>query len=166
MKIVYKTFGKIFEKRHECIRYENKILADKKLIAHNIALNYRFNILQTLDRWRIALPCFFTKSRRRFTFGKYNGHFVCAVILQDCEYVERCQTKVKNFVLTENEQILWDAINNIVNGQDVSLQYKDPNFDIIHLLKERYLEHYMDPDYDDDFKKSFVYPNDKIEDNI
>lgn len=166
MKIVYKSFGKIFETSSECRRYENKILADKKRIAHNIALNYRFYITSTLDRWRAALPCFFTKSRRRFTFGKYEGHFVCTVILEDSKYVERCQSKVKGFVLTENEQLLLDTINNIKYGSDVSLQYEDPDFKIIDLLEERYLEYYIDPYRDEDFDKPFVYANDKIVDNI
>lgn len=166
MKIVYKSFGKIFDTRSECLRYENRILADKKLIAHNIALNYRFHITHVLDPWRAALPCFFTKSRRRFTFGKYEGCFVCTVILEDSKYVERCQSKVKGFVLTENEQLLLDTINNIKYGPDISLQYADPDFKIIDLLKERYLEYYIDPDRDKDFDKPFVYANDKIVDNI
>lgn len=168
MKIVYKTFGKIFETEKECLEYEDKILAEKKNIALNLGLYYRFKpVAMRYERERVALPCFFTGSRRKMTFGKYKGYYVCAVILEDCKYIERCKSKIKGFTLTENEQLLWDAINDIENGPHyLSLQSEYPEWEIIDLLEERYLKQHIDPYEDDDFDNVFVCANDKIEDDI
>lgn len=140
MQVVYKTLGKYFDTQDSCLKYEDKILSDKESIADDIALHYRFyNKI-----WGVALASEFTQSNRKFNFGKYKDCLICKIILFDFDYIAWCQSNVTGFELTENEQLLLNAISDLPYCRDL-VYCRYPRFKVINLLMERYLQKHPNP---------------------